>query len=149
MLMSIFFTTVFICLIAGSAFFLYVQYHIQLRKAQGMDLSPGVSLAPKSFADQAAQAELTNTQWKAVKVHTGLMCCQVAESMRGRVYLVAEAPSFPLKKCESRDCKCRYIHLNDRREGDDRRETTEFLIRRNKFEGQDRRKTKDRRQNKS
>ena len=113
--MSIFFTTVFICLIAGAAFFLYVQYHIQLRKARGMDRSPGVSLAPKSFVDQAVSA---NTQWRAVKVQTGLMCCQAAESMRGRVYLVAEAPSFPLKKCESRDCKCRYIYLNDRREGD-------------------------------
>lgn len=147
--MSIFFTTVFICLIAGAAFFLYVQYHIQLRKARGMDRSPGVSLAPKLFADQAAQAVSANTQWRAVKVQTGLMCCQAAESMRGRVYLVAEAPNFPLKKCESRECKCRYIHLNDRREGDDRRETTEFLIRMNNFQGQERRRTQDRRQKKS
>ena len=114
-----------------------------------MDRSPGVSLAPKLFADQAAQAVSANTQWRAVKVQTGLMCCQAAESMRGRVYLVAEAPNFPLKKCESRECKCRYIHLNDRREGDDRRETTEFLIRMNNFQGQERRRTQDRRQKKS
>lgn len=143
--MSIFITTFFICLIVGACFFLYVQYHIQLRKAQGMNLSPGVSLAPKSFAGRTAQAVLTNKQWRAVKVHPGLMCCDAAESMRGRVYLVAEAPSFPLKKCESKGCECRYIHLNDRREGDDRRETTEFLVKMNNFEGQERRKTRDRR----
>ncbi|NNE64728.1 MAG: hypothetical protein HKN34_11645, partial [Gammaproteobacteria bacterium] len=71
--MSIFITTFFICLIAGACFFLYVQYHIQLRKAQGMNLSTGVALAPKSFAGRAAQAGSTNTQWKAVKVHPGLM----------------------------------------------------------------------------
>lgn len=144
--MSVFFTTFFICLIVGASVFFFVQYQIQLRKALGMERSAGVSLARKSFEHKAAQRGASNTQWKAVKVQPGLMCCQTAESMRGRIYLVAEAPDFPLKKCQSKECKCRYIHMNDRREGDDRRETTEFLIKMNNFQGQERRKTKDRRQ---
>lgn len=144
--MSIFITTFFICLIVGASVFFYIQYQIQLGKALGREPSAGVSLARKSFANKSALAASSNTQWKAVKVQPGLMCCQAAESMRGRVYLVAEAPDFPLKKCKSKECKCRYIHMNDRREGEDRRETTEFLIRMSDFQQEDRRKLKDRRQ---
>lgn len=144
--MSVFFTTLFICLVAGAAVFLYVQYHIQLKKARGSERSPGVSLARRSFASNSVKPVSQGTSWRAVKVKTGLMCCQAAERLSGRVYLVTDAPDFPLKKCDSQECECRYVYMNDRRDGEERRETTEFLIKMNKFKDDERRKTKDRRQ---
>lgn len=144
--MSVFLTTLFICLAAGAAFLLYLKYHIELRKARGSVRSPVVSLARKSFADNSVESVSTDTKWKAVKVKTGLMRCQAAERLSGRVYLVTDAPDFPLKKCDSQECECRYVYMNDRRDGEERRETTEFLIKMNKFKDDERRKTKDRRQ---
>ncbi len=144
--MSIFFSTIFICLIVGAVVFLYAQYNIQLKRALGKEPSAGISLARKTFPDKSASSTLSDTQWKAVKVKTDLMCCRSAENMRGQVFLVSEAPEFPLKNCSSKECLCRYIHMNDRREGDDRRETTEFLKELSSQQKKNRRKIEDRRQ---
>ena len=138
--MSIFFFTFFICLIAGAVIFLYVQYNIQLNKALGREPASGVSLARRSSPDKTAASPSPNSQWKAVKVKTGLMCCRPAESMRDQLYLVSEAPGFPLENCKAKDCQCRYIQMNDRREGSDRRETTEFLKKERQQQEEERRR---------
>jgi hypothetical protein len=40
---------------------------------------------------------------------------------KGRRYLSAEAPKLPLPACDVRSCHCRFVHFEDRRDGDDRR----------------------------
>ena len=143
--MSIFFFTTFICLMLAIVVFFYVQYQIQLRKAQGKQPSAGVSLSPRPAPVTAAS---TDTRWKAVKVKVDLMCCKPAERISEQVFLVAEAPQFPLKNCDSTDCQCRYVHLTDRRDGGDRRESTLFLKDHYLQNEKDRRKLKDRRRGK-
>lgn len=122
--------------------FLYVQYNIQLNLATGKTSS---NQQFKRNRSQAFKPASSDTRWKAVKVKTGLMCCKAAEKMRSQVYLSADAPVFPLESCQSKNCECRYIHMDDRREGDDRRESTEFLNDLYDMHDKDRREIKDRR----
>jgi hypothetical protein len=41
--------------------------------------------------------------------------------MSGQVYLSTESPRLPLDGCDETDCRCKYVHMDDRRSGDDRR----------------------------
>ena len=63
----------------------------------------------------------SSTQWRAVKIAPGLICCDAAAKMSGQVYLSTESPRLPLDGCDEADCRCKYVHLDDRRSGDDRR----------------------------
>ena len=139
------FTFIFIILLvllAAGAIFLFIQYNIQLNIATGKT-SPNDKLS--RVKSPVYSSSSSTTRWKAVKVKTGLMCCKSAERIRGKVFLTAEAPVFPLKDCKVKGCECRYIHMNDRREGDDRRESTEFITDLYNLHGKDRRKINDRR----
>lgn len=140
------FTFIFIILIvllAAGGIFLFVQYNIQLNLATGKT-SPNDKI--KRNKPPVHKPSSSNTRWKAVRIKTGLMCCKAAERMRGQVYLTAEAPVFPLEGCKVTGCECKYIHMNDRREGDDRRESTDFLNDLYDMHDKDRRKIKDRRE---
>lgn len=66
-------------------------------------------------------SDRTSTQWRAVKISPGLMCCQAASELTDQVFLAREAPRLPLDDCGEKDCKCKYVHLEDRRSGGDRR----------------------------
>jgi hypothetical protein len=41
--------------------------------------------------------------------------------MSGKRFLSGAAPRIPLPECDVLECKCRFVHHEDRREGDDRR----------------------------
>ncbi len=140
--MSTFIFTAFIVLLIAAGIFLYVRYQIELNKATGK--RPSTVRQPVKLPAGKKTSSL-NTQWKAVKVKTGLMCCKPVENMRGKVYLIADTPEFPLKDCKVKSCECKYIHMDDRRAGDDRRESTEFLNDLYDLHKKDRRKIKDRR----
>ena len=139
--MFTFIIIILIALLAAVGIFLYVQYNIQLNLVTGKT-SPNIKSKRDKFP---AYKPSSDTRWKAVKVKTGLMCCKAAEKMRSQVYLSAEAPVFPLEGCKVKSCQCRYIHMSDRREEDDRRESTEFLDDLYDMHDKDRRKIKDRR----
>ena len=66
-------------------------------------------------------AKIPARQWRAVRIAPGLICCGMAQRLSGRVFLVDEAPKLPLDACNETDCRCRYVHLEDRRSGEDRR----------------------------
>ena len=140
--MFTFIFTILLVLLIAAAIFLFVQYNIQLNIATGKTTPKDKQVRDKSSSYSPAAV---STKWKAVKVKTGLMCCKSAEKLRGKVYLTAEAPAFPLEGCKSNSCECRYIHMNDRREGDDRRESTEIVTDLYNLHGKDRRKVGDRR----
>ena len=135
------FIVLFVLLVAVGGF-LYVQYQIQLNLATGKTSPKKKNQRNKLLSPKATSS---STQWKAVKVKAGLMCCKEAEKMRSQIYLTAEAPAFPLEGCKAKKCECKYIHMNDRREGDDRRESTDFLNDLYDMHDKDRRKIKDRR----
>ena len=60
--------------------------------------------------------------YHAVSVAAGPKCCNEALELKGRRFLSAAAPNIPLPNCDGKSCGCRFIHFEDRREGEDRRE---------------------------
>ena len=70
-------------------------------------------------ADRASERE--STQWRAVKISPGLLCCEASAKLADQVFLARESPRLPLDGCTESGCKCKYLHLEDRRSGDDRR----------------------------
>ena len=51
-------------------------------------------------------------------------CCKMVKAYDDLRILAAEAPKLPVPGCEAPKCRCRYIHCEDRRCGEDRREST-------------------------
>ncbi len=139
--MLTFFFYLLVILLIAAGIFLYIRYNIEIDKAQNRIPEKQARKSPKPDLKQT----LSDTQWRAVKVKPGLICCRIAEAMRGKVYLASEAPAFPLKQCTQKQCSCKYTHLEDRRDGDDRREATEYLDELFDMHQKDRRKSHGRR----
>lgn len=57
----------------------------------------------------------------AVSIKLGPNACEAAQSMTGKRFLSGAAPKLPLPNCKNLECKCRFVHHKDRREGQDRR----------------------------
>lgn len=72
-------------------------------------------------ARRGATSIRQRTRWRAVKVAPGLIACDAAEKLSGRVFLASESPHLPLGNCAQANCQCKYVHLDDRRSGGDRR----------------------------
>jgi len=62
-----------------------------------------------------------DNNFHAVSVRPGVICCASARRVNGTRFLSAEAPLLPLPGCDEESCACRFIHHQDRRNGDDRR----------------------------
>lgn len=75
----------------------------------------------QSRVSAASQRDRSSTQWRAVKIAPGLICCAASGKLAGRVFLSTESPPLPLDGCDEKDCRCKYVHLADRRDGGDRR----------------------------
>lgn len=109
----------------------------------------GIRYNPQPIAGLAALAVKTSssekTQWRSVKIKPGLICCKSADRLSGTIFFAADAPTLPLASCTEKKCMCRYTHLVDRRDGDDRRESTEYSVELFAMHGKERRDGKDRR----
>jgi hypothetical protein len=57
----------------------------------------------------------------AVSIRIGPHACLSAHEMAGKRFLSGAAPKIPLPECDVLECKCRFVHHKDRREGDERR----------------------------
>ena len=82
-------------------------------------------------ASRAAQEVKASTRWRAVRIAPGLICCDAVREYDEQVFLSSESPTLPVDGCNVADCRCKYIHLEDRRTGSDRRaqldELADFL----------------------
>ena len=78
---------------------------------------PGV----RSASSAPEEGERVDTRWRAVRVAPGLICCDAVSKLDGQVFLSRLSPKLPLDECDARDCRCKYVHLDDRRNGGDRR----------------------------
>lgn len=63
----------------------------------------------------------TTSKFHAVSIRPGPAACSAARALEGQRFLSDAAPSIPLPACDSRDCRCRFVHFDDRRAGEDRR----------------------------
>ncbi len=75
----------------------------------------------RTTSSTAGRKERSTTQWRAVKIVPDLFCCDAVGKLSGKVFLSTESPQLPLEGCSEQDCRCRYMHLQDRRSGGDRR----------------------------
>jgi hypothetical protein len=62
-----------------------------------------------------------DSTFHAVSIHYAQSACQAARNLDGRRFLSSAAPRLPLAECDVLECKCRFVHHKDRREGADRR----------------------------
>jgi hypothetical protein len=63
----------------------------------------------------------TTSKFHAVSIRPGPDACRAALGLAGQRFLSDAAPSIPLPSCEAENCRCRFVHFSDRRDGDDRR----------------------------
>ncbi|MDH5356620.1 MAG: hypothetical protein OEY09_19415 [Gammaproteobacteria bacterium] len=117
------FIWIFGILLTAIGVYLTVQYNILIKEAHNKSPAAKQSIitAPKPTSQRAVKS-----QWRAIKVERGLTCCRQVELIEGKLFLLAEAPTLPLAQCDSKECSCKYMHLDDRRAGDDRRESNEY-----------------------
>ena len=66
------------------------------------------------------------TPHHAVTIVPGPRACAASLDLREQRFLSREAPSLPLRKCDSSNCACRYQHHDDRRKG--RRRLREMAV---------------------
>ena len=59
--------------------------------------------------------------YHAVSIKFDANACDAARALEGRRFLAAAAPRLPLPDCDVLECKCRFVHHQDRRAGTDRR----------------------------
>lgn len=122
--------------------YLTVQYNILIKDEHNKSPAAKQSIITRP---KTTNQRPVKSRWRAVKVEHGLFCCRQVESMVGKVFLVDEAPALPLAQCKSKECSCKYIHLEDRREEDERRDSTEYVDTLYGQNDMDRRKVKGRR----
>ena len=79
------------------------------------------SKGSKKSLSRSGGADASTTRWRSVKIAPGLICCDQAAKTADQVFLSSESPTLPLEGCTAKQCSCRYIHLDDRRSGGDRR----------------------------
>ena len=76
---------------------------------------------PQPATRRGATSIRQRTRWRAVRIKPGLTACNAVQQLTGRVFLADESPHLPLGDCQRADCRCKYLHLEDRRSGGDRR----------------------------
>ena len=62
--------------------------------------------------------------FRAVSIQICPHACAAAKKLRDKRFLSNQAPMLPLNDCNVSDCKCKFVHHNDRRSYDDRRFTS-------------------------
>lgn len=67
------------------------------------------------------QPRSKKTAYHAVSITFQSDACNAARAMAGRRFLATAAPTLPLPDCDATECKCRFVHHDDRRSGRDRR----------------------------
>ncbi len=77
--------------------------------------------AEVQYSGRPVQAHRVSNPFHAVSIKAGPGCGRTAENYAGRRFLAADAPRLPLPTCDARNCRCRYVHHEDRRTGIDRR----------------------------
>ena len=108
---SIILAIVIICLLATLIMYGFKPYDYggsvkQVKKIEKTDDSTDMSL---------------DSKWRSVKIRPGMAPCRPVAEITGRIFLARGAPSLPLANCTKKSCRCRYIFLEDRRSGTDRR----------------------------
>lgn len=69
-----------------------------------------------------SEEKFSVSQFRCVLIDAGNNACQHAIAYKNRPILLDAAPVLPLKSCNMSACECKFIRMDDRRSGIDRRE---------------------------
>lgn len=72
--------------------------------------------------DDRRQISQRSSAYHAVSLRLGRTACRAAAELEGQRFLSASAPRLPLADCDAAECDCRFVHHEDRRSGNDRRD---------------------------
>lgn len=108
---SILLSIVIICLLAGLIMYGFKPYNY----------GGSVKRFKKPAKTDASTDSSSDTRWRSVKIRPGMSPCRPVAEITGRIFLAPDAPALPLANCTQKSCQCRYVFLEDRRSGEDRR----------------------------
>jgi len=108
---SIILAIVIICLLAALIMYGFKPY----------DYGGSVKRFKKTAKTEDSADRSSDTRWRSVKIRPGITPCRPVAEITGQIFLAQDAPSLPLANCTKKNCQCRYIFLEDRRSGEDRR----------------------------
>jgi hypothetical protein len=97
------------------------------------------------FSGRTVQTCHVTNPYHAVSIKAGPGCSRTGSSYGGQRYLSTEAPTIPLPTCDARNCRCRYLHHEDRRDESDRRQRSGWHAHAELAKGGDRRGSHGRR----
>jgi hypothetical protein len=70
---------------------------------------------------ESSESALAKPSYRCVKIVAGAQACQSVHAFQSKPILVNDAPRLPLPSCQVAQCDCKFIRLDDRRSGEDRR----------------------------
>ena len=94
----------------------------------------------RSVVRPTAETQQKINPFHAVTVRYRKDACEAVRALKAKRFLAKEAPRLPLPNCTVKNCNCRFVHYEDRRD-EERREG----IRRAQSNGVQRRSQRDRR----
>lgn len=71
--------------------------------------------------EPASLKDTGSTAFHAVSIKFDKNACQAAKDLEGRRFLSGAAPRLPLPGCSGLECRCHFVHHEDRRSRKDRR----------------------------
>lgn len=75
----------------------------------------------KSTNKHSSPATKRKKDFHAVSIQICPQACAAAKQLRDKRFLSSQAPMLPLSDCNVKDCKCKFVHHQDRRSHEDRR----------------------------
>lgn len=91
---------------------LVVAYAIMRKRKSGDNVRPDENQNTESQS---------GSSFHAVSLKYAANACQAAVDMDGRRFLSGAAPRIPLPGCDAHECRCKFLHHEDRRANEDRR----------------------------
>jgi hypothetical protein len=79
--------------------------------------------AEVSLSGRPVSAHRVVNPYHAVLITHDASSCKLVRQYEGQRILASAAPRLPVPGCAAPRCRCRYIHCEDRRSGEDRRES--------------------------
>jgi hypothetical protein len=102
--------------------------------------TPAQNLLPSSF-----ETDTSAHPYHCVAIHHRDGACAAVKRLSGQRFLSKEAPPVPLPACDVATCRCRYVHFEDRRQNDERRNPHPVLLQVGGYNGPERRSGGERR----
>lgn len=73
---------------------------------------------------ESSEVALAKPSYRCVRIEAGSVACQHVQVLLSKPILVDDAPRLPLLGCNVAQCNCKFIRFDDRRSGEDRRNSS-------------------------